>query len=64
MAHAENKGKKIKSGKIPFSPDSILWIKRWQTYLTLMGYHAGNKTNKGNLKRAARRVGIRNPIQL
>ena len=64
MAHAENKGKKIKSGKIPFSPDSILWIKRRQTYRTLMGYHAGNKINKGNLKRAARLVGIRTPMQL
>ena len=41
MAHAENKCRKIKSGKIPFSLDSILWIKRRQTYRTLMGYHAG-----------------------
>ena len=29
-----------------------------------MGYHAGNKINKGNLKRAARRVGIHTPMQL
>ena len=28
MANAENKCRKIKSGKIPFSLDSILWIKR------------------------------------
>ena len=55
MAHAEKKCRKIKSGKIPFSPDSILWIKRRKTYRTLMGYHAGNKINKGNLEQAARR---------
>ena len=33
--------------------ESILWIKRRKTYRTLMGYHAGNKVNKGNLKRSA-----------
>ena len=64
MAHAEKKCRNIKSVKIPFSPDPILWIKRRQTYRTLMDYHAGNKINKGNLKRAARRVGIRTPMQL
>ena len=64
IAHAEKKCRKIKSGKIPFSPDSILWIKRRQNYRTLMGYHDGNKINKGNFKRAARRVGIRTPMQL
>ena len=31
MAHVEKKCRKIKSGKIPFSPDSILWIKHRQT---------------------------------
>ena len=50
MAHAEKKCRNIKSGKIPFSPESTLWIKRRQTYRTLMGYHAGNKVKKGNLK--------------
>ena len=64
MAHAENKCRKIKSGKIPFFPDSILWIKHRKTYRTLMGYYAGNKINKGNLKRAERLVGIRTPKQL
>ena len=64
MAHAEKKCRKIKSGKIPFSPEFILWIKRRKTYRTLMGYHAGKKVNKGNLKRAVRRVGIRTSMQL
>ena len=41
MAHAEIKCRKIKSGKIPFPPESILWIKRWKAYRYLMGYHAG-----------------------
>ena len=49
MTHAENKFRKIKSGKIPFSSESILWIKRQQTYMTLMGCHAGNNINKGDL---------------
>ena len=64
MAHMEKKCRKIKSGKISFSPYSILWIKRRQTYRTLMGYHAENNINKGYLKRVARRVGIRTPMQL
>ena len=64
MAHAEKKCRKIKSGKMPLSPESIMWIKRRQTYRTFMGYHAGNKVNKGNLKQAARRVVIRTPMQL
>ena len=64
MTHAEKKCRKFKSGKIPFSPESILWIKRRQTYRTLMGYHAGNKVNKGNLKQSARIVGIHTPIKL
>ena len=64
MEHAGKKFRKIKSGKIPFSPDSILWIKHRQTYRTLMGYHAGNNIDKGDLKRAVRQVGIRTPMQL
>ena len=50
MAHAEKKCRNIKSVQIPFSPESTLWIKRRQTYRTLMGYHARKKMNKGNLK--------------
>ena len=49
IAHAEKKCIKIKSGKISLLPDSILWINRWKTYWILMGYHAGNRINKGNL---------------
>ena len=64
MAHAEKKCRKIKSGKIPFSPEYTLWIKRRKTYRTLMGYHARNKVNKGNLKQAARIVVIITPMQL
>ena len=48
MAHVEKKCRNIKSGKILFSPESTLWIKRRKTYRTFMGYHAGNKVNKGN----------------
>ena len=45
MAHADRKFSKIKSGKILFSPESTLWIKRRQTYRSLMGYNSGNKVN-------------------
>ena len=34
MAHAEKKCRKIKSGKIPFSLESIPWIKHPKTYRT------------------------------
>ena len=64
MAQAESKCRNIKSGKIPFSPESTLWIKRQKTYSSLMAYNAGNKVNKGNLKRSARKIRIRITMQL
>ena len=55
---------RVSRAKYHFSPESTLWIKLLQTYRTLMGYHAGNKVNKVNLKQAAWRVGILTPMQL
>ena len=60
MLNAEHKCSKIKPGRIPFSPESSKWIKRAQTYCSILRFHAGKIRNKGNLKRAARRCGIKN----
>ncbi|KAL7524818.1 hypothetical protein ACHAXR_000726, partial [Thalassiosira sp. AJA248-18] len=64
MRHAEKKCRRIKSGRIPFSPDSVVWIRRGQVYRSLLRYHAGKIRNRGNLRRSARRCGIANPLGL
>ena len=64
MKGAEKKCRRIKSGRIPFSPESSKWIRRSQVYRSLLRYHAGKIRNLGNLKRAARRCGIKEPAQL
>jgi hypothetical protein len=58
MRHAEKKCRKIKSGRIPFSPEASVWIKRTQVYQSLLKYHEGRIRNRGNLKRLARQCGI------
>ena len=45
MAHAEKKCRNFKLRKIPFSPESTLWIKRQQTYRNLMVYHGGKNVS-------------------
>jgi thiamine kinase-like enzyme len=64
MVHAEKKCRKLKCGKIPFSPEASLWIKRCQFYRTLLRALSGNKVNRGNLKRLARRLKLLNPFSL
>ncbi len=64
MRYAEKKCRKIKSGRIPFSPEAAMWIRRMQDYRLLLKYHAGRIHNRGNLKRAARRCGIKYPLSL
>lgn len=61
---SEKNCRRIKSGRIPFSPEASLWIKRTGIYRTLLRFHAGKKVNRGNLKRAARRCGIAAPFRL
>jgi hypothetical protein len=39
MAHAEKKCRRIKSGRIPFSPDSAVWIRRRQVYNSILRFH-------------------------
>ena len=64
MRHAEKKCRKIKSGRIPFSPEAALWIQQMQVYRSLLKYHAGRIRNQGNLKRTGIRCGIDNPLSL
>jgi hypothetical protein len=58
MLNAEKRCRRIKSGRIPFSPEAALWIRRTQVYRSLLRYHRGLIRNRGNLKRTARRCGI------
>ena len=48
MRRAEKKCRRIKSGRIPFSPDASMWIKRLQVYRSLLRYYAGKIRNRGN----------------
>ena len=55
MHNAERNCRKLKSGRIPFSPEASLWIKRTLCYRALLRYWAGKIKNKGNLRRQAKR---------
>ena len=62
MMHAESKYQRIRSGRIPFSANSSIWIKRAQVYRSLFRLHVKKIRNKGNLKRVARKCGIQHPM--
>eukprot|EP00956_Cyclotella_meneghiniana_P029293 scaffold70426_cov59-Cyclotella_meneghiniana.AAC.4 len=64
MLNAERRSRKLRNGKIPFSPEASIWIKRLQFYRSLLRYWAGKVRNRGNLKRTARRCNIANAFQL
>jgi hypothetical protein len=64
MCHAEKICRKIKSCRIPFSPEAAIWIRRVQVYYSLLRYHKGQVKNRKNLKRPARRCNIPNPLSL
>ena len=64
MTHAERICRKLKSGRICFSPESVIWIKREQIYCSLVEYKQGRNKNRGNLKQAARAQKIKNPFQI
>jgi hypothetical protein len=53
MQHMEKICQKIKCCRIPFSPESALWIRQVQVYQLLLRFHNGRIKNRGNLKRAA-----------
>jgi hypothetical protein len=55
---------KIKCCRIPFLPKASIW-KQWvQVYYAILHFHWGKIKNRGNLKRAARRCNIPNPLSL
>jgi hypothetical protein len=62
--HSEKKCRKIKSGRIPFSPESSIWIRRRQVYESILRYLQGKIRNKSNLRRSALRCGIKRPFSL
>ena len=62
--HAEKKCRRIKSGRIPFSPEAEVWIRRKQVFESLLRYKRGKIRNKSNLRRAALRCGIKRALQL
>lgn len=64
MDCAEKQCRKIKSGRIPFSPESQKWIRRRQVYQSLLSYSINRTGNRGNLIRSARRSQIAFPMQL
>lgn len=64
MLHAEKKCRKMKSGKIPFSPEASVWIRRRQAYESLLKLKDRKIRNKSNCKRAALRCGIDKPLTL
>jgi hypothetical protein len=64
MLNAERKCRRIKLGRIPFSPSAALWICRTQVYHSLLRYHRGLIQNQGNLKRTAQQCGITNCLSL
>jgi hypothetical protein len=58
MIHAEKTCRKIKSCRIPYSPEASIWIWRVQVYSSIIRWHKEQIRNKGNLKRAARKCNI------
>ncbi len=41
MMSAEKKCRKNKPGRIPFSPEAAVWIKKCQIYRSILQYHDG-----------------------
>jgi hypothetical protein len=62
MRHAEKVCRKFKCGRIPYSPEASIWIWRAQVYYLIIRWHKGKIRNKGNLRTAARRCNIQNPL--
>jgi hypothetical protein len=54
MKHAEKNCRRLKSGRIPFSPEALLWIQQSQVYRSLLRWHAGKIQNRRNLQCTSR----------
>ncbi len=46
MKRAAKKCRKLKSGCICYSPESVIWIRREQIYKSLVGYHLGQNKKR------------------
>ncbi len=64
MKHAEKKCRRLKSGRNPFSPEALLWIRQCQVYRSLLRWHNGRLRNYGNLCRSTQRCQIAAQFQL
>jgi hypothetical protein len=64
MWHAEKICRKIKSCRIPFSPEASIWIRQVQVYYSLLRYHKERIKNCRNLKCVARQCNIQNTLSL
>jgi hypothetical protein len=64
MRRAEKICRKIKCCRIAFSPEAAIWIRRVQVYYSILRFHRGEIKNCGNIKRAARRCNIADPLQI
>ncbi len=62
MINVEKTCRKIKSRRIPYSPEASIWIRRAQVYSSIIRWHKGQIRNRGNLKKVARRCNIQNPM--
>ena len=58
------KCRRIKSGRILFSPESSKWIRRAQLYRLLLRFHGKKMQHLGNLKRVTWRCGTNYLIKL
>ncbi len=64
MKQAKKKCQKLKSGRIPFSPEASLWICQCQVFWSLLRWRVGKILNRGNLQHTAWRCQINAPFQL
>ncbi len=64
MRQAEKICRMIKCCCIPFSLEAAIWICRVQVYYSILQYHKGKIKNSGNLKQAAWRCNIPNPLNM
>jgi hypothetical protein len=58
MKNSKKWCRKIKLGKIPFSPEAVKWIHRAQVYRSLLRFARGKGCNRGNVCRSAYWAGI------
>ena len=63
MINAERKCRKIKSGRIPFSPEAEKWIRRVQVLKSLLKYGHSRKGNQGNLNEQHTEQGLFLPFK-